>query len=133
MSMKLVPPRDERPYIFTGDYGSVENFFIDQLCRVTLPVHVTRVLMAVTRMSWMFNRLSVGLRYCDIGKLTGLKNNRIAEAIRFLDEKKICHISRPRGLKEATIFTINRDYRMWKVEREMNDEDIEIEKAFKCW
>jgi phage replication O-like protein O len=127
--MKLVPPRDEQPYIFTADYGSVENFFIDVLCRVTLPVNVTRVLMAILRQSWMFKHRSVGLTYEDIYDLTGLPRNRIAEAIKFLAEKKICHVTRPHGLKEATIFTINRDYRSWLVEREMSDELRGIEKT----
>jgi hypothetical protein len=115
--MKLVPRYndDGRPPLFNGNYGPVENRFIEMLCALTLPPYALRVLMCVVRSSWLYHHGSVALKIQQIMIVTGLPKNRVSDAIRFLDDSKICHITRPRGHKEPFIFTINQSYESWNI------------------
>jgi|Deesub1362A_J573_1020465.scaffolds.fasta_scaffold01366_2 phage replication O-like protein O len=98
---------------FDGGYTKLPNLLIERVfCKVTFPAYEMRVLFALMRMSWGWNKAWCYSSYREIAEKTGLDYRHVRRTVQSLVEK--CIVVTYPG-RNKTRFEINPDYMTWKL------------------
>jgi len=97
------------PQIENG-HIKIANEVADQLCRLYVTNYEQRVLWAIFRKTYGWNKKSDKISYTQFEDITGLKRQHIGRAIKLLQQRNIITVS---GNKHGLVYAFQKDYHLW--------------------
>jgi len=93
-------------------YTRIANELLSALCRVKLTLYEWRVLMALIRLTYGYNRKMSQISLGQIGRVTGIDPRLVHRAIKGLQAKNMLSVSKE---KNRLILGIQKDYERWTI------------------
>ena len=93
-------------------YTRIANELLEALCRAKLTLYEWRVLMAIIRFTYGYNRKVDQISVRQLSRITSINYRLVYRALKSLEKKNMIHISKKRN---RLILGIQKDYENWDV------------------
>ena len=94
-------------------YTPIANEILERIMRVNLSGTQFRIVMAVWRYTYGFNRKHHAMSVTFIANAVGTSRSRASNEIKMLVEKNILEIIKPSTFKSPAVIGFHKDYDMW--------------------
>ena len=104
--------------VYKGDfYTKMPNQILQPLLKIKLKSYETRILLAIARKTYGFNKDKDYINQKQLKKLTGIKQPHISRTLKSLLEKKMI-------IKNGKELAIQKNYKLWDIQERKTLKDI---------
>ncbi len=93
-------------------YLQIDNAIVDELCRLSLTAYESRILWAILRKTYGWNKTSDKISYGQFTKMTGIQHSNVARTLKSLISRNVIIVDKA---EYVTRYQLQEDFTLWKL------------------